>query len=126
MGTFSWPRTTAVPLSPPAGATNNGSLPEVPIFSFIRYGAIAAGPHGLVGRSWRYRTRASAEYAALNKCGATGCKVLSSFTRCGALARDGSRYQGGIGRTRKIAEDDAVTRLGGGLIVTWACNYPRS
>nr|VTP03929.1 hypothetical protein BIN_B_05311 [Mycobacterium riyadhense] len=114
----------AVTLSAPAGATGNGALPALPpLPQAIRYGAIAVAPNtGAVGKSWRHRTRADAQYAALRKCGVTSCKVLSSFTRCGAVAHDGSNHQGGTGPTRARAENDAIARLGGGWIVTWACN----
>ncbi|WP_419199085.1 DUF4189 domain-containing protein, partial [Mycobacterium tuberculosis] len=56
------------------------------------------------------------------KCGDKTCKVVSRFTRCGAVAYNGSKYQGGTGLTRRAAEDDAVNRLEGGRIVNWACN----
>lgn len=110
----------SVTLVGPAGAResdiNTGGLPPT------YHGAIAVGPHGAVGKSWDYPTRTNAENAALKVCGVTGCKVLSSFTRCGAVAHDGTRYQGGFGATQALAEDDAMTRLGGGRIVIWACN----
>lgn len=63
-----------------------------------------------------------AEQVALEKCGDKTCKVVSRFTRCGAVAYNGSKYQGGTGLTRRAAEDDAVNRLEGGRIVNWACN----
>ena len=47
---------------------------------------------------------------------------MRSLTRCGVVAHDGANYRGGVGTTRSVAESNAVTRLGGGWIVTWACN----
>ncbi|OBI96561.1 DUF4189 domain-containing protein [Mycobacterium asiaticum] len=111
-----------VTLSPPAGATGNGSLPQLPIPPLIRHGAIAVAPDGAAAKSLGYAYRANAENAALQKCGNSGCQLLSSFTRCGAVAHNGSTHQGGTGLTRAMAEADAMTRLGGGQIVIWACN----
>lgn len=109
-------------LSPTAGATGDGSPPGSPTPN-VSFGAIAVAPDGAVGKAWQYRTRAHADYAAVKACGVTGCEVLSSFTRCGAVADDGSSFQGGTGRTRAIAEDVALIKIGGGgWIITWACN----
>ncbi|GAB7145825.1 MULTISPECIES: DUF4189 domain-containing protein [Mycobacterium] len=114
----------AITLIPPAGAQpDNGSISGMPPLPPITYyGAIAYAPNGAMGKAWRHRNPAYAESAALNRCGVSSCKVLSSFTRCGAVAHDGSTYYGGVGSTRRMAENDAMTRLGGGWIVTWACN----
>lgn len=84
--------------------------------------AIAYAPSGASGKAWHQRTPARAEQVALEKCGDKTCKVVSRFTRCGAVAYNGSKYQGGTGLTRRAAEDDAVNRLEGGRIVNWACN----
>lgn len=108
----------------------NGSMSEVmmseiaglPIPPIIHYGAIAYAPSGASGKAWHQRTPARAEQVALEKCGDKTCKVVSRFTRCGAVAYNGSKYQGGTGLTRRAAEDDAVNRLEGGRIVNWACN----
>ncbi|MEE3754823.1 DUF4189 domain-containing protein [Mycobacterium intracellulare] len=115
-----------VMLNPPAGAEpDNSSTTDLPLRPFalgIRYGAIAYAPNGAVGKAWRWRTRSQAENAAMDKCGVANCEVLSWFTRCGALANDGSASAGGVGPTRSMAENDAITRLGGGRVLTWACN----
>lgn len=50
------------------------------------------------------------------------CKVLTSFTACGAVAANDRAYQGGVGPTLAAAMKDALTKLGGGYIDTWACN----
>ncbi|BBX73477.1 hypothetical protein MSHI_13830 [Mycobacterium shinjukuense] len=97
-------------------------IAELPIPPIIHYGAIAYAPSGASGKAWHQRTPARAAQVALEKCGDKTCKVISSFTRCGAVAYNGSKYQGGAGLTRRAAEDDAINRLGNGWIVNWACN----
>ncbi|WP_246540880.1 DUF4189 domain-containing protein [Mycobacterium spongiae] len=86
------------------------------------YGAIAVAETGAAGQSWGYRTRALAETEALRQCNHDTCRVFSVFTKCGAIAHDGTHYHGGVGRSRQAAELDATTRLGGGWIVTWVCH----
>jgi hypothetical protein len=71
---------------------------------------------------WDYPTRADAEQTALDYCGYTSCKVLSTFKDCGAVAFDGSNLQGGYGPTLSSAIADAKSRLPGGSIDSWACN----
>lgn len=90
----------------------NGSMSEVmmseiaglPIPPIIHYGAIAYAPSGASGKAWHQRTPARAEQVALEKCGDKTCKVVSRFTRCGAVAYNGSKYQGGTGLTRRAAK----------------------
>ncbi|WP_204079521.1 DUF4189 domain-containing protein [Mycobacterium riyadhense] len=109
---------------------NNGSMseimmsnmPEMPVPPVIHYGAIAYAPSGASGKAWHQRTPERAAQVALAQCGEKNCRVISSFKKCGAVAYDGSNYQGGAGLTRSAAEDDALSRLGGGWIVNWACN----
>ncbi|KEP41983.1 hypothetical protein MKSMC1_29810 [Mycobacterium kansasii] len=48
--------------------------------------------------------------------------MLISFKRCGAVAYDGTTYQGGGGLTLSVAMQDAIDKLGGGRIVNWGCN----
>lgn len=67
-------------------------------------------------------TRAAAEATAVKSCGYSDCKVLTSFTACGAVAANDRAYQGGVGPTLAAAMKDALTKLGGGYIDTWACN----
>ncbi|BBX97679.1 DUF4189 domain-containing protein [Mycobacterium lacus] len=97
-------------------------MPELPVPPVIHHGAIAVAPNGAIGKSWHQRSKARAVEVALEQCGVRSCKVLSHFTRCGAVAYDGSKYHGGAGLTRGAAEIDAVSRLGGGWVVEWACN----
>ncbi|QUR68489.1 DUF4189 domain-containing protein [Mycobacterium spongiae] len=99
----------AAGLAPAAGAADN-------------YGAIAYSGNGSWGRSWDYPTRAAAEATAVKSCGYSDCKVLTSFTQCGAVAADGEAFQGGVGPTLISAMKDALSKLGGGYIDTWACN----
>ncbi|ETW23938.1 MULTISPECIES: DUF4189 domain-containing protein [Mycobacterium] len=118
-------------LLPPVDAVlNNGSMseimmsniPEMPIPPTIHYGAIAYASSGASGKAWHQPTPARAAQVALEQCGDKSCEVFSSFKQCGAVAYNGSNYQGGAGLTRRAAEDDAMNRLGGGWVVNWACN----
>lgn len=87
------------------------------------YGAIAySGTTGSGGRAWDHPTRASANNAALSYCGYTDCKVLVSFTDCGAVAENGRSLQGGYGPNLAAAMNDAMSRLPGSWILSWACN----
>lgn len=117
-----------VSFAAPAGAKDVPS-PAAPPLPVIRYGAIAYAPEGVGGKAWDQGSRARAETAALAQCGLDTCNVLTSFTRCGAVAHDGSNLQGGSGSSRAAAEADAMSRLGGGEALSWACNRmgpPRS
>lgn len=114
---------TSVTLVATAGA-HDVSIPELPIPPRIVYGAIAYSPTGEVGIARRKVSSSLAEMTALRECGVSSCKVLSSFTRCGAVAYDGSKFQGATGLTRAAAERAALDSLGGGQIVNWACNHP--
>ncbi|MCV7194789.1 DUF4189 domain-containing protein [Mycolicibacterium brumae] len=87
------------------------------------FGAIAYAPNGASGWAVRYGNRGAAEQTARNYCGYTDCKVLTSFVGgCGAVAYNGFTYQGGGGATLAEAQNDAMGRLGGGWIDSWACN----
>ena len=114
---------TSVTLVATAGA-HDVSIPELPIPPRIYYGAIAYAPTGEVGIARRKVSSTLAEITALRECGVNSCTVLSSFTRCGAVAYDGSKFQGATGYTRAAAEQAAMESLGGGRIVTSACNHP--
>ncbi|WP_205874154.1 DUF4189 domain-containing protein [Mycobacterium camsae] len=90
-----------------------------------QYGAIAYSPSGqLFGRTKDAPSRAAAESAAMSACGKSDCKVLVSFSECGAVAENNAGdHAGGYGSTLLAAERDAMTRLGtAGWIGTWLCN----
>lgn len=99
----------AVALAPAAHAADN-------------YGAIAYSGNGSWGRSYAYPTRAAAEATAVKSCGYSDCKVLTTFTACGAVAAKDHDYKGGAGADLSAAMKDALSKLGGGYIDTWACN----
>lgn len=90
--------------------------------AYVYYGAIAFAPNGAWGSSWSFPSRSTAEQIALSGCGYSSCKVLTSFTECGAVAYNGSAWQGGGGPTLAAAQADALIRLGSGYIAEWACN----
>lgn len=99
-------------------AATTVTLAPAPANAADVYGAIAYSGNG----SWDYPTRAAAEATAVKSCGYSDCKVLTSFTACGAVAANDRAYQGGVGPTLAAAMKDALTKLGGGYIDTWACN----
>lgn len=86
------------------------------------YGAIAYSTNGSWGRSHAYPTKAAAEATAIKSCGYSDCKVLTTFTACGAVAAKDHEYQGGVGPDLSAAMKDAMRKLSGGYIDTWACN----
>ncbi|NUS54652.1 MAG: DUF4189 domain-containing protein, partial [Streptomycetaceae bacterium] len=70
-----------------------------------------------------YPTASAAENAALNNCPGN-CKVLVTFVNsCGAVAynSNANRYWGGKGDSEAEAQNDAISRAGGGRWITWAC-----
>lgn len=90
-----------------------------------QYGAIAYSASGqLFGRTKDAPSRAAAESAAMGACGKSDCKVLVSFSECGAVAENNAGdHAGGYGSTLLAAEQDAMKRLGtAGWIGTWLCN----
>jgi hypothetical protein len=87
-----------------------------------QHGAIAYSGNGSWGRAWDYPTKAAAEATAVKSCGYSDCKVVTSFTNCGAVAANGKAFQGGVGPDLASAMKDALTKLGGGYIDVWACN----
>lgn len=87
-----------------------------------RVGAIAYALSGAWGRAQNYPTAAAASAAALNACGYSDCRVLVTFTGCGAVAANGFVRQGGFGPNLNAAMQDALHKIGGGWIDSWACN----
>ena len=86
------------------------------------HGAIAYASDGSWGRSRGYPTKAAAEATAVKSCGHSDCKVLTSFTACGAVARKDRDYTGGTGPDLSAAMKDALSKVPGGYIDTWECN----
>ena len=99
----------AVALAPEAGADGT-------------WGAIAYAHSGAWGRAQDYPTVNAAQATAVNSCGYSDCRVLVTFSGCGAVAANGFRYQGGMGDTLAAAMQDARRKLHGGWIDSWACN----
>lgn len=99
----------AVALAPTAAAADS-------------YGAIAYSGNGSWGRSHAYPTKAAAEATAVKSCGYPDCKVLTTFTGCGAVAAKDHDYKGGVGPDLSAAMKDALSKLPGSYIDTWACN----
>lgn len=117
--------TIALPLVPQIGAEMPEMImgPVIPHYTY--YAAIAYSPTGAWGRAGGYPLRSQADQIALERCGQQDCRVIISFNRCGAVSYDGVTYQGGRGKTRAMAEDDALNKRSGGKIVNWMCltNY---
>jgi hypothetical protein len=86
------------------------------------YGAIAYTVTGWWGRSMDYPTAGAAQQTALNYCGYSDCRVLVTFTACGAVAANGRVRSGGFGDNLNAAMRDARNKVGGGWIENWACN----
>lgn len=86
------------------------------------HGAIAYANDGSWGRSKGYPTKAAAEATAVKSCGHSDCKVLTSFTACGAVAKNDQDYKGGTGPDLSAAMKDALSKVTGGYIDTWECN----
>ncbi|WP_205874727.1 DUF4189 domain-containing protein [Mycobacterium camsae] len=108
----------ATPIHPADARIQPVNLPPHHTF----YGAIAYGHDGSSGKAWRQKNKSMAERLALQRCGATTCTVVASFTKCGAVAHDGATYHGGVGLSRQAAEQRAIANLGGGWVVNWACH----
>jgi hypothetical protein len=102
---------TTVALAPETGADGN-------------WGAIAYAHSGAWGRAQDYPTQNAAQATAVNSCGYSDCRVLVTFTGCGAVAANGWRYQGGTGDNLNAAMQDALNKIGRrrGWIDSWACN----
>lgn len=105
-------------IHPADARTHPANLPPYHTF----YGAIAYGHDGSSGKAWRQKNKSMAERLALQRCGIDTCTIVSSFTKCGAVAHDGTTYHGGVGLSRQAAEQRAIANLGGGWVVNWACH----
>jgi hypothetical protein len=113
-------RRLAVAVASVAAATAMTLAPEASADD--QHGAIAYSGNGSWGRAWDYPTKAAAEATAVKSCGYSDCKVVTSFTACGAVAANGTAFQGGVGPDLSSAMKDAIAKLGGGYIDTWACD----
>ncbi|WP_405492447.1 DUF4189 domain-containing protein [Nocardia sp. NBC_00511] len=89
----------------------------------VGWGAIAVSSGGNIGNAWDYNDKYAAENAALGQCGWGDCKVLTSFTGCGAVANSWSAglYTGGYGPNRGSAEN-AARQYSDSYIVSSICN----
>lgn len=87
------------------------------------WGAIAVAQDGTIGKAWDYRWRSDAESAALSSCGYSDCRVLTSFTACGAVAHSwgAGMYNGGYGPNRSSAEN-AASVYTDSYVVASVCN----
>lgn len=86
------------------------------------HGAIAYASDGSWGRSKGYPTKAAAEATAVKSCGHSDCKVLTSFTECGAVAKNDRETKGSEGPDLSAAMKSALAKVPGGYIDTWECN----
>ncbi|GAB0103900.1 hypothetical protein JMUB6875_28740 [Nocardia sp. JMUB6875] len=80
------------------------------------YGAIAVGDDGYYysfGTAWNYTDQGGADAAAVHECGVSNCYVKVRFVNgCAAIAnRDGNLFTG-IGRTKAMAESNAIAASG--------------
>ena len=95
-------------------------------------GALAVGACGAYGQAFGYRTLDGAQNSALQKCKATGCRVVATLQRsCAALAVDPGNPCGahGAGQASRlgVAQNDALRQCyrGGGkdcVIRTFVCD----
>lgn len=96
-------------------AATTVTLAPAPANAADVYGAIAYSGNGSWGRSWDYPTRAAAEATAVKSCGYSDCKVLTSFTACGAVAANDRSIPGRswthLGRRHEGRPDQARRRL---------------
>ncbi|GAB3031162.1 DUF4189 domain-containing protein [Mycobacterium bourgelatii] len=86
------------------------------------HGAIAYSGDGSWGRSKGYPTKAAAEATAVKSCGHSDCKVVVSFTACGAVAKNDRETKGAEGPDLSSAMKAALSKVPGGYIDVWECN----
>jgi len=76
----------------------------------------------LMGRAWDYPTKRAAEATSVSLA-ATPTARSSRVSRIAAPSpRMARRSRAGLGPDLASAMKDALTKLGGGYIDTWACN----
>ncbi|OBJ60428.1 DUF4189 domain-containing protein [Mycobacterium sp. 1423905.2] len=116
------------PVHPPAQAVTTATS-NMPVQAptnlpplLTHYGAIAYSHDGAFGMARRHKSKLGAQQQAMERCGGGTCTVVTTFTKCGAVAHDGATYHGGVGLSRTAAETHAMSHLGGGQIVLSVCN----
>ena len=87
-----------------------------------RWGAIAYTSVRLVGAFAELPDRGGGAANRAQLCGYSDCQVLVTFTACGAVAANGFVRAGGYGNNLDAAMQDALNKVGGGWIDSWACN----
>ncbi|MGA5462466.1 DUF4189 domain-containing protein [Mycobacterium sp. NPDC050041] len=107
-------------------AASFSTVTSAPANAALYYGAIAYSGNGASGTAYNYSSRSEAETLAELVCGYTDCDTLTSFTGCGAVARNSTQAYGGSGPTLAAAQRKALASLrsssGPGYIDAWACN----
>lgn len=103
-------------------AATTVTLAPAPANAADVYGAIAYSGNGSWGRSW------TTQPGRLPKPPPSS-RVATPTARCSPVSPPAApspptigAYQGGVGPTLAAAMKDALTKLGGGYIDTWACN----
>lgn len=101
------------------------TIAVAPANAIVGWGSIAYARDGSYA-SWsaNFPTQTEAEQAAIQQCGSSYCKPLTTFTDCGAVARNSTTLQGGRGATLAQAEARALKLIHdpSAYIDTWACN----
>jgi hypothetical protein len=97
-------------------------LPAAHAYDYPSWGAIAIDHDGGWGRALNFDTVSHASDAALAQCGNAGCKVVVTFTECGAVADGATDYEGRYGRTLAEADAKARTSAHSPTIVVDGCN----
>lgn len=100
------------------------TLSSTAAFAGDMFGAIATTEDSRWGGAYNYPSRAQAEAAALQECGASDCVVRVWFKNaCGAVAENSSLIGVGWGETRAEAEAQAISTVGTGdaKILSWGC-----
>lgn len=112
------------------GATGTTiDVPEASADGDGNYGFIAYSPGtGAMGFALNYPQPEDAQARAMQECAQRDCKLVVGVRppgHCIALAvnrPDKTIYDGGAGITRGEAENDALARVPGGVIVGWGCS----
>ncbi|MFQ6198643.1 DUF4189 domain-containing protein [Streptomyces sp. NPDC000405] len=113
------PGQPSAPAPPPAE-----SPPEAPPQP-VYYGSIAVSREdGRVQPAYDYSSQSSAEQAAMSGCGRPDCEIMDSVGNgCGAVVYnpDTDSYWHEHGATPDEATNGALSRAGGGRLLSWVC-----